>query len=48
MGNLGSDALGQFRKATVTLENGQDKIVLHDLLIGEVWFGSANLIWKCH
>ena len=38
MGNLGSDA----EKQQLTLENGQDKIVLHDLLIGEVWFGSGQ------
>lgn len=39
-----------FEKQQLTLKNGQDKIVLHDLLIGEVWYGSvpANPIWKCH
>lgn len=31
-----------FEKQQLTLENGQDKIVLHDLLIGEVWFGSGQ------
>lgn len=31
-----------FEKQQLTLKNGQDKIVLHDLLIGEVWFGSGQ------
>ena len=43
MGNLGSDALGQFRKATVNIKEWtrQDCLCMI-FLIGEVWFGSGQ------
>ena len=31
-----------FEKQQVTLVNGEDKVTLHDILIGEVWFGSGQ------
>ena len=31
-----------FEPQQVTLSDGTDKVVLHDLLIGEVWFGSGQ------
>ena len=42
MGNLGSDALGQFRKATVNIKEWTRQDCLAHLLIGEVWFGSGQ------